>query len=286
MATMAFLGTGLIGSGMVERQLSLGGDVVVWNRTAGKTEPLARLGARVASSPAEAVRGAERVHVALAEDSVVDDVLEQATSGLAGGQLVIDHSTTLPQATVERAARLRSRGQRFLHAPVFMSPTACKNGAGVMLVAGDTATAEAARPALSTMTGEVWHVGERPDLAAAYKLFGNAMIFALCGGLSDVFALGKALGVASTDVHALFSHFNVAAVLSYRGRAMAEADFTPLFGLTMARKDLRLMLESAGAQTALMHVLPSLATHFDALIARGLGDLDLGVLAVDTATKR
>jgi 3-hydroxyisobutyrate dehydrogenase-like beta-hydroxyacid dehydrogenase len=286
MATLAFLGTGLIGSGMVERQLSLGSDVVVWNRTASKTAPLAKLGARVAASPAEAVRGAERVHVALAEDRVVDDVLEQATSGLAAGQLVIDHSTTLPKTTAERASRLLGRGQRFLHAPVFMSPTACKNGAGVMLVAGPAATADAVKPALQTMTGEVWHVGERPDLAAAYKLFGNAMIFALCGGLSDVFALGKALGVDSPDVHALFSHFNVAAVLSYRGRAMAEADFSPLFELTMARKDLRLMLESAGEHTALMHVLPGLAPHFDALIARGLGDRDLGVLAVDTATKR
>ena len=45
------------------------------------------------------------------------------------------------------------------------------------------------------MTGEVWYLGERPDLAAAYKLFGNCMLFAISGGLADVIAMARANGI-------------------------------------------------------------------------------------------
>jgi 3-hydroxyisobutyrate dehydrogenase len=281
MATFAFLGTGLIGAGMAERQLSLGNSVTVWNRTKSKTTALVSLGATSAADPAGAARGAFSVHLALPEDGVVDAVLEEVLPALTENQIVVDHSTTLPASTIERAKRLLSRGIQFLHAPVFMSPAACKNGMGVMVVAGPSAAAEAVRPTLATMTGEVWYVGERADLAAAYKLFGNAMIFALCAGLSDVFAIGKSMNISSVDVHQLFSHFNPAGVLQYRGQAMAHGDFSPSFELTMARKDLRLMLETAGANRELLAVLPSLARKFDEMIERGYGGEDLGVIAKD-----
>lgn len=281
MATIAFLGTGLIGAGMAERQLSLGHSVTVWNRTRSKTDALVGLGATRAADLASAARGAFSVHMALPEDGVVDAILEEVLPALTEDQLVVDHSTTLPASTLERAKRLGSAGIRFLHAPVFMSPAACRNGMGVMVVAGPSSAAQAARPTLATMTGEVWYVGERSDLAAAYKLFGNAMIFAVCAGLSDVFAIGKSLHMSSVDVHQLFSHFNPTGVLQYRGQAMANGDFAPSFELSMARKDLRLMLETAGANRKLLAVLPSLERKFDEMIERGYGAEDLGVIARD-----
>ena len=92
------------------------------------------------------------------------------------------------------------------------------------------------------MTGRVDYLGERPDLAAAHKLFGNAMIIALCGGLADVYAMAASLGIDAADAHALFGKFNPAGVLTYRGAAMAKGDYTPTFELTMARKDAGLMI--------------------------------------------
>ena len=67
MADVAFIGTGLLGSAMVEGMLKRGDSVTVWNRTESKARALEAAGARVASSPADAVAGAERVHLTLSE---------------------------------------------------------------------------------------------------------------------------------------------------------------------------------------------------------------------------
>src|SRR5947207_2166047 len=122
MNRIALLGTGLLGSGMARRFLNKGLDVTVWNRTAEKARALEADGARVAASPAAAVTDANRVHLVLSEDRVVDRVLDDIMPALKRGAIVIDHSTTLPEGTKARFDRLRGRAVRFLHAPVFMSP--------------------------------------------------------------------------------------------------------------------------------------------------------------------
>ena len=192
MATVALLGTGLLGSGMVENLLRKGETVRVWNRSQAKLAPLVALGAVATVSPAEAVAGADRVHVVLSEDDAVDGVLAAAVmtrtvsaSGMDWGVLaaagpeltegtpIFDHSTNRPDLVLERTSRLRGAGVRYLSAPVFMGPADGRNGTGLMLIAGPTDEVEAARPALEAMTGRLWHVGERPDLASAYKLLGR-----------------------------------------------------------------------------------------------------------------
>jgi 3-hydroxyisobutyrate dehydrogenase-like beta-hydroxyacid dehydrogenase len=164
-----------------------------------------------------------------------------------------------------------------------MTPKMCREATGLMFVAGAHATFERGEPALRSMTGRVEYLGERRDLAAANKLFGNAMIITLCGGLADVFAMAASLGIPATDALSLFGKFNPAGVLGYRGSAMAQGDYTPTFELSMARKDARLMIESAHGRE--LSVLPAIAQRMDALIARGFGRDDLGVLAVDAVPK-
>ncbi|HXN33377.1 MAG TPA: NAD(P)-binding domain-containing protein, partial [Polyangiaceae bacterium] len=198
--------------------------------------------------------------------------------------LVIDHSTTSPAGTTERARRLEARGIAFLHAPVFMSPKMCREAGGLMLAAGAQATFARAEAALRAMTGRLDYLGERRDLAAANKLFGNAMVIAVCGGLADVYAMAASLGIDASDAHALFAKFNPTGALTYRGAAMAKGDYTATFELTMARKDARLMIESAQGKE--LTVLPAIAKRMDALIARGFGADDLGVLAVDAVPKQ
>jgi 3-hydroxyisobutyrate dehydrogenase-like beta-hydroxyacid dehydrogenase len=282
MATIAYLGTGLMGAALAEGAAKRGDRVTAWNRTASKAQALAPLGVHAAPTVAEAVAGAERVHVMLSDDAAVDSVLEAAGDALRTA-LVVDHTTTAPSGTAARAKRLEARGVAFLHAPVFMTPKMCREAAGMMLVAGAKATFDRAEPVLRAMTGRVDYLGERPDLAAAHKLFGNAMIIALCGGLADVYAMAAELGIDAVDAHALFGKFNPTGVLTYRGAAMAKGDYSPTFELTMARKDARLMIETAGARP--LTVLPAVAQRMDALIGRGLGGDDLGVLAVDAEPK-
>jgi 3-hydroxyisobutyrate dehydrogenase-like beta-hydroxyacid dehydrogenase len=250
MANITFLGTGLMGAALAEAAAKRGDRVSAWNRTAAKAKALEAFGARAAETVPEAVARAERIHIMLADDAAVDSVLEAAGDALRSA-LVVDHSTTSPAGTAERAKRLETRGIAFLHAPVFMSPKMCREAGGLMLAAGLQATFARAEEALRAMTGRLEYLGERRDLAAANKLFGNAMIFALCGGLADVYAMAASLGIDAGDAHALFSKFNPTGVLAYRGAAMAKGDYTPAFELAMARKDARLMIESAQAGSLL-----------------------------------
>src|SRR4051794_26552062 len=107
MAKIAHLGTGLIGSGMVETALRRGDAVTVWNRTLAKARALEGRGARVAQTAAEAVEGAERVHLSLSDDAAVDAVLASIVPALGAARTpVIDHTTTSPAGTAARAERL------------------------------------------------------------------------------------------------------------------------------------------------------------------------------------
>ncbi len=279
MAQLAFLGTGLLGSGMVENLLRLGHSVTVWNRTASKAQALVRLGAKVAGSPEEAVAGAARVHMTLPDDGVVDAMIARVVPHLRQDAWVIDHSTTSPSGTLARVERSAREGVRFVHAPVFMSPQMCREAKGLMLVSGSSERFDALQPELAEMTGEVWYVGERPELAACYKLFGNSMLFVITAGLADVFAMGAGVGVGPEQAISVFSKFQVAGVIGYRGGKMARGDFDAAFELTMARKDMRLMLEAAAGQP--LAVLPAIAARMDQAIAKGHGRNDLGAIAAE-----
>ncbi len=278
MTRVALLGTGLLGSAFADGILSRGGaDLTVWNRTRSKAEPLAAHGARVADSPAEAVRGAARVHLILFDDDTVDQTIDALRPGLGERAVVVDHTTTLPERTAERAQRLVKDGVHFLHAPVFMSPAAARAAQGMMLVAGEPATHQLVRDDLERMTGELWYVGERPDLAAAYKLFGNAMLVAMGGGLADIFHMADALDVSRADALGVFDRFKIEGGIRMRGTRILEENYSPSFQLETARKDVRLMIESAEREP--VPVLRAIAARMDELITKGLGDQDLAVLA-------
>ena len=262
---------------MVERMLAQGQSVTVWNRTASKLETLRTAGAAVAATARDAVAGVDRVHLALTDDAVVDAMLADIQLHLGRTTIVVDHSTTSPVKTRDRAARLAREGVRFLHAPVFMSPQMCRDGKGLIMVSGPAAMFDAVQPALARMTGDVWYLGERSELAAAYKLFGNSMLFAINAGLTDVLAMAGNIGVSGDEALALFSRFNTSMAIPMRGQKMVRRDFSAMFELAMARKDVRLMLESAGQQPLI--VLPALAARMDEMIAAGHGRDDVAVIA-------
>lgn len=277
MARIALLGTGLLGSGMVRRFMAKGSAVAVWNRTESKARALEADGATVARTVQDAVAGAARVHIVLPDDAIVDGVLEQIVNALQRDAIVIDHSTTLPEATRRRAERMRAQGIRFLHAPVFMSPQMATDGVGLMLVSGPEVDFTAVRDALDAMTGEVWYLGERPDLAAAHKLFGNCMLFAISGGLADVIAMARANDIDPIDALGVFTKFQAGNIIQNRGPRMARGEFTPpSFAVEMARKDVRLMMEAAKGQ--LLVALPCIAKRMDDVIKAGGGEHDLVAL--------
>lgn len=278
MATVAVLGTGLLGSGMVENLLGKGQQVRVWNRSRDKLAPLVEKGAVAGKDPADTVRGAERVHLVLAADDAVDGVIGQLRPGLGAKVPVLDHSTNLPERVAARMPRLRGEGVHYLSAPVFMSPQNAREASGLMLLAGPADEADALQPALAAMTGKVWYVGDRADLAAFHKLAGNGLLLGLTGLLGDLMAMGAQRGLAPTEVMALFEVFKPwAAVPAFAQRVVTAGDAPASFELVMARKDVRLMLETAGP--AALSVLPGVAAAMDRALAAGHEHADFAIYA-------
>jgi 3-hydroxyisobutyrate dehydrogenase len=284
MKQIAFLGTGLLGSGMIEAMLRRGLSVTVWNRTASKARALEAFGAIAAATPEEAVATAGAVHMALSDDAAVDQMLTRIGPALGPDAIVIDHTTTSPAGAKERLTRARGDGLKLLHAPVFMSPQMCRDRQGLIVVSGPSSVFAAVKDSLAQMTGEVWYVGEREDLAAAYKLFGNSMLFVITAGIADVLAMARNVGVGPLDAAGLFSKFRIGGIIPSRAEKIASGDFSATFELTMARKDIRLMIEAAGPEP--LAVLPAIARRMDEAIAAGHGKEDMGAITAQTVGGR
>ena len=277
---IAFLGAGLLGSGFVRAFRRRGEAVQVWNRTPEKARQLEADGAKAFDDPATTVAGAERVHLSLSDDSAVDDVLERASGKLDPRALIVDHTTTSPALTASRIERWNGKGFTFVHAPVFMGPRNALDSTGMMLVSGERARVERARPQLEKMTGKVLDLGERPDAAAAFKLMGNLFLMFFTTGLAEVFTLARATGIDPRAAAGLFEHFNPGLTVGARIDRMLAKDWShPSWGLAMARKDARLILEASVAGGAPLDVLPAIAARMDALIAEGHAGDDWTVLA-------
>ena len=279
MTAVAYLGTGLLGGALVEAAVKRGERVTVWNRTVDKARALEPLGAHVAASPADAVRGAALVHLVLKDDDAVEQVIAALRPGLDRDAVIVDHSTTQPARTAERARRLTDEGVRYLHCPLFIGPAAARAGKGVIMASGPRELFDRVREHLERMAPRVEFLGERADLAAVFKLSGNTLIIGLSALVADVLTVARANGVAPAEAFRVFDFLDPAGMIAGRGRNMMEGRVAPQFELAMARKDVGLMLETVGARP--LAALPSIAARMDALIAEGHGDDDLAVLGRD-----
>lgn len=279
MTQIAYLGTGLLGAALAQAAALRGERVAVWNRTTDKARRLEAFGARLAASPRDAVRGARRVHLVLKDDAVVEDVLAQARDGLEPGAVIVDHTTTLPGTTAARVQRFNAAGVPYLHCPVFMGAAAARSAQGSMLVSGPRDVFDTVAAALARMTARLEYLGERADLAAAHKLFGNALIIGLGATMADVMTIAGGARVDAQDVVRLLGLLDLNATAARAAASMAQRDFTQTFELAMARKDVGLMLQTAGGKP--MATLPGVAARMDQLIAAGQGHAGTSVLAID-----
>ncbi|MDE2298636.1 MAG: NAD(P)-dependent oxidoreductase [Burkholderiales bacterium] len=277
---IAFFGTGLMGSGFVRRLRATGHEVNVWNRSPAKARALQAHGALAFDDPAAALAGAQRIHLSLADDASVDAVLEPLAASIAPGTWIVDHTTTAVTPTAERIERWNARGRTFVHAPVFMGPANALDGTGLMLVSGEPARHDALLPELQKMSGTVVYMGPAPERAAAFKLFGNMTLIGIMGVLGDVNRLAHAVGIPTAEAYSLFKHFNPGQMLPARAARIEAGEFTsPSFEVSMARKDVRLMIEEARRGGVELFVMPGVAAMFDAAIARGEGALDAAAAA-------
>ncbi len=279
---ISFLGMGLLGSNFVKAMLQKGEDVQVWNRTASKAKALETYGAKAFDQVAEAVRGADIIHITLKDDGTVNEVMDMASAGFKPGVIIIDHTTTSAEGAIERTRLWKKLGFTYLHAPVFMGPPNALESTGYMLVSGDQEVISKLEPALSKMTGKLINLGPQEGKAAGMKLVGNLFLITLTAGLSDTMALAKGFGISVADLLELFSSWNPGASMPARLKRMADGNYNqPSWELDMARKDAGLMMTAAEQNAANLVVLPAIAEEMDRWIEKGHGHDDWSIIAKD-----
>ncbi|MDQ7949069.1 MAG: NAD(P)-dependent oxidoreductase [Pedobacter sp.] len=276
----AFLGTGLLGSNFVKAMIGRGDRVQVWNRTAAKAKALETDGAIAFGQVADAVQGAEVIHVTLKDDAAVDEVLANASSGLSPGATIIDHTTTSVEGAIERTRAWKAKGFTYLHAPVFMGPPNALDASGSMLVSGDQEIIGKWSEELSRMTGKLMNFGPEEGMAAGMKLIGNLFLISMTAGISDALALAKALNIDSSNIADLFAAWNPGAGAPARLDKLRKGEFDkPSWELQMARKDAGLMMDAAKQRNIQLTVIPAVAEQMDNWIKKGHASADWTVIA-------
>ena len=151
-----------MGAPMAANLLKAGFPVVVWNRTPARIEPLLKLGAHPAKSPAHAAAEAQIIITMVARPADTEAVVlgsEGAAEGLRAGAVVIDCSTVSPSTSRALAGGLAAKQVEFLDAPVVGSKGPAAEGALVFLVGGLPQTLQRCRPVLEAMGKKIIHAG-------------------------------------------------------------------------------------------------------------------------------
>src|SRR5512139_3726387 len=193
MAKVGFIGLGIMGEPMCRNVLAGGHDVVVYNRTRAKMDPLIAAGARAAASLAELVRQSEVVITMVSDPAAVRDVVTAKggiLSSLSPGMTYIDMTTVSPEASREIAILVRGTGASFLEAPVLGSRKPATEGTLVILTGGDAGLSRRMEPLLLAMGSRVIHMGDT-GMAAHMKLIINQIM----GTILCVFAEGALVGM-------------------------------------------------------------------------------------------
>ncbi|WP_348264695.1 NAD(P)-dependent oxidoreductase [Telmatobacter sp. DSM 110680] len=278
---IGFLGLGKMGSAMALRLLAAGHELSVWNRTEGRTEPLAREGAIVAGTPAEAELGADVVITMLFDDHAHEEVLFGSNGlmeALTPSTLHISCSTISVALSERLTAEHARRGIPFVAAPVFGRPNVAEEGRLWIVMAGsDTAMAKA-RPVLAPLSRGISVIGPEPRQAHALKLGGNFLISTMIQSLSEAFVFAK-----SQDI-------NPAVFLDAVNSALFQSPFYAAYGnvmlnppehagasIDLGAKDTRLLRQAAASRNTRLSLADNLAEIFEQAKQAGLADQDWAV---------
>jgi len=247
---ISYLGLGTMGGGMASNLFKAGYKLTVWNRSAEKCKPFARKGARVAESPADAVRDADLFIYMLSNDQAVEEVVFGANgilSGINEGQIAMDMSTVLPATSLREQQAYSKRGVDFIDAPVFGSKNESANTELWIMAAGKRHTFEKVKPVLQHLGQTVHYFGKNGN-ATAMKLVGNLIVALELEALSEGLVLARKAGL---DLSTVMEVIKVAdfrsPLLVSNGQNILRRDFSTSFALKLMLKDAGLIDKFAGS---------------------------------------
>ncbi len=273
---LAFLGMGVMGAPMAGHLLTKGGhQVTVYNRTRAKAEAwAAKHGGKIASSPAEAARGADMVFCCVGDDPDLRQVTLDPDTGafaaMSAGSLFIDHTTASATIARELHAAAKARGIGFLDAPVSGGQAGAENGVLTVMVGGDAPDYARAKPVVECFARSIALMGPA-GAGQLTKMVNQICIAGLVQGLSEGIAFGQRAGL---DMKLALEVISKGAAGSWqmenRGKTMIDNQFDFGFAVDWMRKDLRICVEEAARNGADLSVTRLVAGYYDE-ISRDMG---------------
>ena len=282
---ITLVGSGLLGTAIGERLLARGYRLHVWNRRQERAQALVAAGAQLASSPAEAVAAGELVITVLSDGPISAEVLLNQAGAALPGRLVLQVATIAPAESRDLAIALQQRSARYLETPVLGSRPEALAGCLQVMVGGDLADLERARPVLMALGGEPRHLG--PVGAALHaKLALNQLIASLTHSFSLALHVVQQAGVEVETFMAILRESALYAPTFDKKLAKELADdySNPNFPTAHLRKDLQLFLTAAAALQLETQGLRGLAELLERATAAGLDELDYSSLHRLTGT--
>jgi 3-hydroxyisobutyrate dehydrogenase-like beta-hydroxyacid dehydrogenase len=237
-----------MGALIVPRLMEAGHSVTGWNRSREKAKPLVDAGMKWADTPRAVAEQSEIVFSIVTDAAAVKAVAlgkDGIVSGLRRGGIFIDMSTIDPDASRAVAAEFAKAGSIMLDGPLSGSPVTVKAGNASVMIGGDQAAFERARPVLLAIGPKVTRIGGN-GLACQMKIAVNLllMVEVICFG--EAIALAEKGGVArDVAVDAVLKSVAASPVLGYRGPFILEGKMpeVPLADVTLQQKDMILALD-------------------------------------------
>ena len=276
-ANIAFIGLGNMGGHMVRHLIGAGHSLAVFARRAEVMQPFVELGARAATSPADAARDADFIMTNVTTTADVESVLlgdNGAIHGAKSGAVVCDFSTISASETRRFAAEFATKDIDYLDCPVSGGTKAAESASLTILVGGKGEVLAQARPLLEKLGANIFHMGD----------IGSGQVTKACNqivqvisiqGIAEAMLLARASGVDGNKVvDALMSGFAGSKMLGLMGPKMANRDFAAGIEARLHHKDFGLATAMADGQHLPMPATQLVHAQLAKLMARGWGNMD------------
>ncbi|CAK0181002.1 2-hydroxy-3-oxopropionate reductase [Burkholderia pseudomallei] len=283
---LGFVGLGVMGQPMALNLARAGTELVVWNRTRERCEPLRAAGAQVADSAADVYRRARIVILMMATDAAIDAVLDRGKPAFASNvaqHTIVQMGTVSAEYSRGLEADIRAAGGRYVEAPVSGSRQPSEAGRLVAMLAGEPAAVEEVRALLAPMCREIVATGQVPS-GLLMKLAVNTFLIAMVTGLAEAAHAARGFGLDMKQFQAVLDAGPMASSVSrVKIDKLVNEDFEVQASIVDVFKNSRLATEAAhGAHLAapLLEVCCELYRETEAL-GHGQADMAAVVHAIE-----
>jgi 2-hydroxy-3-oxopropionate reductase len=278
---IGFIGLGIMGKPMARNLMKAGYDLIVHNRSRAAVEEIAGEGAIPASNPREVAEQSKIVITMLPDSPDVRDVVfgeNGLLEAMGDGSLLIDMSTISPVTTLEVVEALRAKGAHALDAPVSGGDKGAIAATLSIMVGGDAADFERAKPIFEALGKTIVHVGAA-GAGQTVKACNQIVVALTFEAVSEALVLGSKAGVDPHKiVQVLSGGLAGNKVLELRGESMIAHNFQPGFRINLHRKDLGIALDAGKSYNVALPATAQVNQMFTAMVASGFGDLDHSAL--------